>query len=277
MKRLLMLMLVVWKQQFKVYLLAALIGALVGILLLAPSYDYIYAREQSASPLSSVLFVLGELRDMLMGGLSHDDLILMMFYAEIGAVLGLLSLALYSVVHKRLLHVDSLRAELDKDLPSIIRMGEGPRLEFKSSLRWDLGESRVNRNLEQVVLKTLAGFLNSAAGGTLLVGVADDGSVLGLEKDYQTLKKTNRDGFEQALMTAISTNLGADLCTFVHVLFHVVDGLDVCRVIVSPANRPVFVDAGNTPHFFVRTGGATRELNIQQALDYVYSRWRWKK
>lgn len=58
--------------------------------------------------------------------------------------------------------------ELDKDLPFIVRQGEGPYLEFKSSLRWDMAETRINRALEGVVLKTLAGFLNSHVGGTLL-------------------------------------------------------------------------------------------------------------
>ncbi|MDD4913570.1 MAG: ATP-binding protein [Methylococcales bacterium] len=277
MKRLLMLMLLIWRQQFKLYFAAAIIGALIGVFLLAPSYDYIYAREQSASPLSSVAYVFTQIKDMLMGRISHDSLVLLMFYAEIGVMLGLLSLFLYGVIHKRLIQFDYLQAELDKDLPSIIRQGEGPHLEFKSSWRWDMAEARINRNLESVVLKTLAGFLNSALGGTLLIGVADNGEVLGLEKDYQSLKKPNRDGFEQALMTTISTHLGADLCPFVHVLFHVVDSLDVCRVIVSPANRPVFIEHGNTPRFFVRTGGATRELNVQEALGYVAGRWRWKK
>jgi hypothetical protein len=277
MKRLLLLMLLIWRQQFKLYLTAAAIGALIGVFLLAPSYDYIYAREQSASPLSSIGYVFSQIRDMLMGRLSHDNLVLLMFYAEIGAMLGLLSLVLYSIIHKRLTHIDFLKTELDKDLPSIIRQGEGPYLEFKSSLRWDVVETRVNRNLEAVILKTLAGFMNSAIGGTLLIGVADNGEILGLEKDFDTLKKPDQDGFEQTLMTMISTNLGADLCPFVHVLFHVIDSLVVCRVIVSPVNRPVFIDHGNLPKFFVRTGGATRELNVQEALGYVSGRWRWKK
>ena len=172
------------------------------------------------------------------------------------------------------MHIDYLKAELNKDLPSIIRQGEGPHLEFKSSLRWDMAESRINRALEGVVLKTLAGFLNSTVGGTLLIGVADNGEILGLEKDYQSLKKSNQDGFEQTLMTLISTTLGADICPFVHVLFYVIDNKDVCRIIVSPSTRPVFLDQGNTPKFFLRTGGATRDLNIQEALGYVNGRWK---
>jgi len=135
-------------------------------------------------------------------------------------------------------------------------------------------EQRTNRNLETVVLKTLAGFFNSHVGGTLLIGVSDNGEIIGLDHDYQTLKKPNQDGFEQTLMTSISTNLGADLCPSVHVLFHVIDSKDVCRVIVSPANRPVFLQQGSTPKLYVRTGGGTRDLNIQEALEYASGRWK---
>jgi hypothetical protein len=274
MKRFFILILRIWRQQLKLYLAAALNGALIGVLILAPSYDYISAREQSVDPLSSFEYMFGQVADMMMGRISHNNLMLLMFYAEIGAAVGLLSLFLFRTIHQRFVHIDYLKMELDKDLPSIIRQGEGPYLEFKSSLRWDIAESRINRALEGVVLKTLAGFMNSPVGGTLLIGVADNGEVIGLEKDYQTLKRPDQDGFEQAVMTAISTNLGADLCAFVHVLFHVIDGKHVCRLIVSPANRPVFIEQGNTQKFYVRTGGATRDLNIKEALDFISGRWK---
>lgn len=274
MKRFFLLMLVVWRQQLKLAVTFALTGAIIGILVLAPSYDYIYARRQpDADPLSSIEYVLTQIKYLLMGTIS-DDNSLIIFYAEIGAMLGILSLVLYKFVHKRLSNIERLKKELDKDLASIIQQGEGSYLEFKSSLRWDMVESRINRSLEAVILKTLAGFLNSHIGGTLLIGVADNGEIIGLEKDYQTLKKPNQDGFEQTLITAIATNLGADICQFVHILFHVIDDKDVCRLIVSPAPRPVFLEQNNTPKFFLRTGGGTRDLNIQEALDYIHGRWK---
>jgi hypothetical protein len=274
MKRFFILILRIWRQQLKLYLAAAVNGALIGVLILAPSYDYISAREQSVDPLSSFEYMFGQVADMVMGRISHNNLMLLIFYAEIGAAIGLLSLFLFRTIHQRFVHIDYLKMELDKDLPSIIRQGEGPYLEFKSSLRWDMAESRINRSLEGVILKTLAGFMNSSIGGALLIGVADNGEVIGLEKDYQTLKRPDQDGFEQAVMTLISANLGTDLCAFVHVLFHVIDDKHVCRLIVSPANRPVFIEQGNTQKFYVRTGGATRDLNIKEALDFIGGRWK---
>ncbi len=274
MKRFFLLVLSIWNQQLKLYILAALVGSFVGIFVLAPSYDYITVRKLGEDPLSSIEYVFNLVNDIFTGESSEDDFLLLVYYAEIGAILGLLFQFLSKFMHKRLIKIDYLNTELGKDLASIIRQGEGPYLEFKSSIRWDLVESRVNKTLEYVILKTLAGFLNSSIGGTLLIGVADNGEILGLEKDYQTLKKPDQDGFDQRVMTAISTNLGADLCSFVHVLFHVIDNKEVCRLIVSPANRPVFLTQSNTPKFYVRTGGGTRDLNVQEALSFVAGRWK---
>lgn len=268
------MMLSIWRQHISFYIIAIVTGALIGVFVLAPSYNYISAYEQGTDLGSSIGYIFSQIQNILTGRSSHDSFELIIFYAEIGAILGLLAMILYKFIHERLLDIDYLKTELDKDLASIIRQGEGPYLEFKSSLRWDMVETRINRTLEGVVLKTLVGFLNSPKGGTLLIGVADNGEILGLEKDYQTLKKPGQDGFEQAVMTVITTNIGADLCGFVHILFHVIDNKDVCRLITSPATRPVFLNQGGSPKFFVRTGGATRDLNIQEALDYIRGRWK---
>ena len=271
MKRFFLLLLSVWKQKLKLYFFAALIGAIIGVLVLAPIYDYVDSQKQADSMASSIDFMWGQIKELLKGNIPNNSLII--FYAEIGAMLGVLTLGIYSFLHKRLQRIDLLRMELDKDIPSIIQQGEGPYLEFKSTFRWDIEQSRTNRLLEGVVLKSLAGFLNSKHGGTLLIGVADDGEIIGLENDYQTLKKQNQDGFEQAIMTAIAANLGADLCSHVSILFHVIANKTICRLIVSPSARPVYINQGNTPKLYVRTGGATRDLNIQEALEFAPMRW----
>src|SRR5262249_42342741 len=91
----------------------------------------------------------------------------------------------------------------------LIRRGETSRVEFKASLRFDFKEQKVNKELTKVVVKTIAGFMNSE-GGTLLIGVADNGDVVGLERDIETLSKKLTDGFELALRTAIANLLGGD-------------------------------------------------------------------
>src|SRR3546814_8950266 len=68
-------------------------------------------------------------------------------------------------------------------LEEMIFEGESEELEFKQTLRWDVKEGRVNKDLEAVVVKTVAAFGNSIDGGTLLIGVADSGDAVGLEQD----------------------------------------------------------------------------------------------
>ena len=71
---------------------------------------------------------------------------------------------------------------------------ESQFLEYKSTLRWDIRQQRKGGHPEDAVLKTIAGFGNSPTGGTLLVGVADDGTVHGLEDDFATFSKRGERG-----------------------------------------------------------------------------------
>ena len=64
----------------------------------------------------------------------------------------------------------------------LIAGGEGAIVEFKATLRTNLHTGEKDPKMEQAVLKTLAGFLNKE-GGTLVIGVADDGSPVGVGAD----------------------------------------------------------------------------------------------
>jgi type I restriction enzyme, R subunit len=60
---------------------------------------------------------------------------------------------------------------------------EGAHLEYNSTLRIRADTGELFKPLQTASLKTVAAFLNSREGGTLLIGVADDGSVFGLDSD----------------------------------------------------------------------------------------------
>jgi predicted HTH transcriptional regulator len=92
-------------------------------------------------------------------------------------------------------------SDLDQRVRDLLGEGEGPSVEFKSSFRWDLREGKVNKEMTKIVMRTLAAFLNSH-GGTLLLGVSDEGELLDLETDINTLGKKNLDGYELTLRAA---------------------------------------------------------------------------
>jgi len=258
--------------KLKFYSLVTLIGALNGLFLLYPVHEILFYIDRMRFMHGSkglVPFLEEELNFLLNG----ENLIVPSFYCLLGITLALISAKMYRSATKHKLFVQQVADELGKSIEQLIAQGEGPLIEFKSTLRWDVQHTKVNKALETVILKTLSGFMNSG-GGTLLIGVSDELEILGLEDDYKSLKKKNRDGFELTLMTLVSNNLGTDLCRQVHILFHEIDGKDVCRVIISGAPRPVYLKHENKLKLFVRAGGSTRDLNLQEAVQYISDNWK---
>ena len=154
----------------------------------------------------------------------------------------------------------------------IIGSGESETVEFKATSRWDLRRECVEKKLELMIAKTIAAFLNHR-GGDLLVGVTDAGTIIGLDWDYKTLKKSNRDGFELYIMTLVKYKLGAANCPFVHIIFHSANELDVCRIIVEPSEHPVYLLDSGFSKYYIRSGNSSIQLDIEQAMKHIKGRW----
>lgn len=93
----------------------------------------------------------------------------------------------------------------------LLAAGEGPHLEYKATLRTHADSGEVFKPLVTATVKTVAAFANSRQGGTLLVGVADDGSVHGLASDYASLHKDgkgDRDLFRLHLSQVLLDAMG---------------------------------------------------------------------
>ena len=134
---------------------------------------------------------------------------------------------------------------LPSPLAQIITGGEHELVEFKETLRWDVVLGEQNKKLEDVAVKTLAGFANRS-GGTLLIGVADDGAVPGLARDFACLGG-NRDKLELHLTNLLGKHFGpAFRAARIKVSFPQYEDVEVCRVDIEPSPMPVFV---STAHF----------------------------
>jgi len=185
---------------------------------------------------------------------------------------------------RRVLLADHLNAFLDKitstetviapiTLEQQIAEGESDGLEFKATLRWDVVEQVVNKKLEEVVLKTVAAFANSQ-GGTLLIGVDDDGNVVGLEPDYAALGGVDRDKFEIHLRNLLKQEFGPGfVAAAIAVSFEEIADQEICRVVVSPASDPVIVkvrskDGLVTEKFYVRSGNSSQEIPVSELKAY---------
>jgi hypothetical protein len=158
---------------------------------------------------------------------------------------------------------------------ALLEREEGSQLEFKSSLRWDVDRGDANREIEKVVVKTVAGFLNGR-GGTLLIGVNNDRQVVGLAKDYEILRKPGRDDrdvFLQHLVHLLSTGIGETAASFVTATCHSVQGKEVCQVVIYPSNQPVYFTDGPSMTFYLRIGNMTRPVPINETVRYTESHW----
>jgi hypothetical protein len=160
------------------------------------------------------------------------------------------------------------------DVAAIVADGETDVVEFKSSARWDYKANSQNKSLENVIVKTIAGLLNGK-GGTLLIGVDDEGEIVGLEQDYQTLStRPDRDGYQQFLVNLLSSSLGKDVSASLSISVQSVNGRDVCAIQVPKSGKGVYVRDGQQTRFFLRTGNTTQELNTKETVDYIAKHWQ---
>jgi hypothetical protein len=163
-------------------------------------------------------------------------------------------------------------------LEEMIAEGESDELEFKSTLRWDLREALVNRKLEEVIMKTAAAFANSD-GGTLLIGVDDNGNVLGLEPDYYSLGGADRDKFELHLRNLLNQQFGTGFVTSkVTIKFHAIGDKDVCQIGTPAANEPVILKVKDkngqpTEKFYARSGNSSQEIPLSEMSAYIKERF----
>jgi putative two-component system response regulator len=145
--------------------------------------------------------------------------------------------------------------------------GENDFTEFKSTLRWNIRKGDRDPAIEAAWLKTVVAFLNSA-GGTLLVGVADDGTPVGLELDGFK----NDDKCQLHVNGRIQQNIGMEFASSIRYSLEGVDDKQVLIVECSPAAEPAFLLDKDGEHFYVRVGPGSRKLTPRQTLSYLAQR-----
>lgn len=159
------------------------------------------------------------------------------------------------------------------NIQTLISQGEQENVEFKSSIRWDYEKKNVNTGFQKVIAKSIAGMMNNT-GGTLLIGVADDGTVVGIEYDLKTLRKPNTDEFELVLIEFIQNNLGLEFIKHVDISFEKFEEKEICMVSIDPSPKPVFFESGNNSEFWVRMRNSTRQLDVKGATEYIQTHWK---
>jgi type I restriction enzyme R subunit len=160
-----------------------------------------------------------------------------------------------------------------RTIEELINNDEDYAVEFKSTARWDLREGQPSKAMEDAIVKTVAAFLNTD-GGTLLIGIGPDGSVVGLGHDYGRVKPKNGDGFVNWLTTHLVNALGHTPVTRTRARISVHAGQEICRVDAAASPSPVCARTSKGEEvFFVRMNNSTRALPVAEVEAYRAEHW----
>jgi len=151
----------------------------------------------------------------------------------------------------------------------MIEAGEGSRVEFKATLRWNLHSRQFDKDVENASLKTIVAFLNTE-GGTLFIGVKDDGDIKGLEID----KFSNDDKLLLHFGNIINDRIGKHYVDLIGYDLKEVKGVKILRVDCKPSSTPVFLNFENEESFFIRNGPSSVKLSTSDTVEYSKKHFR---
>lgn len=221
-------------------------------------------------------FFLSQLVDNL-DGIAIDDVMLdgvlvivgslvvcMMYYEDEKHDLFRYTLGSFLEENSEYLGIEDREKE---DALHLISKGESENLEFKSTLRTNLQTGETDKRMEKAVLKTLVAFLNTD-GGTLFIGVSDDGSICGA--DLESFE--NKDKLGLHLKNLISSQIGDGFLPYISSSMMDFDGRIVIRVKCLACPKPVFLKEGKTEAYFARSGPSSTELTGMTLINYVNNR-----
>ncbi len=162
-----------------------------------------------------------------------------------------------------------LRSHEHTTTDAILEQGESGYVEFKSTLRWNIHAKKFDTVIENASLKTIVAYINTN-GGTLIVGVNDDGEAIGLDPD----RFKNSDKALLHLTASIKQRIGPKYMRFIHSRFEQIQDMEILRIDVNPGCSPAYLIDGQEDAFYIRTGPSSTRLRVRRIYDYIQERFR---
>ena len=136
-----------------------------------------------------------------------------------------------------------LKVDIDKE-PTVVAGGiENLHTEFKTSTVYPANSMRIDVAAQTlVILKVICAFMNTE-GGTLYIGVSDEGYLRGLDYDLQYFGG-RQDRFDRNIHDNMRSHMGfiPNLQLYFTTEWTTIDGKEIYCVKVSPIYEPVAVD-----------------------------------
>lgn len=156
-------------------------------------------------------------------------------------------------------------------LDECLRRGESDSVEFKATLRLDLRTMQVSQVVESEVARAVAAMANFE-GGTVLVGVEDDGHILGIQREFKTLGRKNRDAWELKLREVLNRHLDRDFVASAIVEYEEHEESTVAIIRVPRSQEAVWFQDTSGPVLIVRSGNSSQVLNARESQRYLRAR-----
>lgn len=148
---------------------------------------------------------------------------------------------------------------------SIIRRGESKTIEFKQTLSLDIKKNTKEAYIEKSVLKTVVAFFNTK-GGTLLIGIGDNGDIFGIQEEIMKFHKNNDDKFLLHFKNLIKDKIGEKFYPFIDYNIITIDSKKVLYVECKASTLPCFYEE---KEFYIRTNPATDMLEGTKLVEYI--------
>lgn len=199
----------------------------------------------------------------------RHDRMMMLSNGGVVALFSLIIVVVLLLVYNRSLYAHTSGNREPNEVMDLITRGESDQVEFKSTLRWNLHANKPGAEIEIAAMKTIVAYLNTS-GGTLLVGVQDDGTVLGIEND----RLTNDDKFMLHFNNMIKQYIGLEYSKYIHYYLAPVNEKKVLVVRCEATSNPAFLKHEENEDFYIRVGPSSRKLSTKRTLRYLEDRSR---
>jgi type I restriction system adenine methylase HsdM len=157
-------------------------------------------------------------------------------------------------------------------LAHLMETGETRYIEFKQTffinvdrLHNDEHPKKKCKDVQTEVIKDIVSFINHE-GGTLLLGVNDNGKEVGVDKEMALLKYKKMDNFFQDIGAQIQSRIGDDYQMYCQLSSTKLNGKTIVRIDCKPAPYPFFLDKKG---FHVRNDTASPALHGHELLKYI--------
>ncbi len=161
------------------------------------------------------------------------------------------------------------KTDNSEEIIKLIKKGENQTTEFKSTLRTNIYTQEFDKKIEHAILKTITSFLNSQ-GGTLLIGVKDNGEILGIEKD----RFENNDKFSLHFTNMLKEKIGKKYLPLIDFEIILIKGKSIMKVECSESKKPVFLKNSDNEEFYIRVGPSTQEIKASELIEYIERKFK---